>query len=488
MGESMNKNKEITRRDFLEKSSQLAAGGLAASALTVLNASNKKTNEKRPNLLFVFADQMRNHAMGCTGNEQIHTPNLDQLAREGILFSNAISTYPVCCPYRASLITGKYPLSHSVITNGPPLPDEELCIAEVLKQAGYQTGYIGKWHLHGHRYGDLGQFVPPGPKRQGFDYWAAANINHRYFDGYYYLDTDEKIPIEGWQPDTLTDLAIQYMEKQKEGSPFCLFLSWGPPHFPYIAPEKYLKMYDPEKIKLRDNVFHADKDIIANYYAATTSIDWNMGRLMEVLDKLGIADNTIVIFTSDHGDMLFSQHLLHKQFPYEESINVPFILRYPERIKPGQNSDLLIGTVDLMPTLLGLCNVEIPDTVEGKNLSSFILGENPIEEPEPDSVLIEVINPCASLQNKIGMHAWRGVRTKRYTYARFREKEWILMDNKYDPFQRRNLVFTPKYKELREKLHLKLNEWLKKTNDPFLPGDSYPRYEMLRNKPPLLKS
>jgi len=193
-------------------------------------------------------------------------------------------------------MTGRYPLSNTVVTNGPALPEKELSIAEVLKTAGYQTGYIGKWHLNGHGIRGMSQFVPPGPKRQGFDYWAAANIIHNYFNSYYYLDTDEKIPINGWEPDTQTDLAIQYMEKHKDGPPFCLFLSCGPPHDPYIAPEKYKKMYNPDKIKLRDNVFYADKNVITNYYAAITSLDWNMGRLMEAMDKLGFTDNTIVVF------------------------------------------------------------------------------------------------------------------------------------------------------------------------------------------------
>jgi arylsulfatase A-like enzyme len=488
---------KISRREFLEKSSQLMAGGAILSGAPQLFANQQQPAHKRPNLLFVFADMMRGQDMGCAGNEQIITPNLDKLAKEGVLLTNAISTFPICCPYRAMLMTSRYPLSNTVVANALELPESELCIAEILKGVGYQTGYIGKWHLNGQESaGEVSrQFIPPGPKRQGFDYWAATNIIHQYFDSYYYRDTDEKIPIKGWEPDTQTDLAIQYMTEHKD-APFCLFLSWGPPHvswkppnIPYIAPEKYKKMYKPDKIKLRENVVLAEESARAyywSYYADITSLDWNMGRLMEAMDKLGIADDTIVVFTSDHGDMLLSLSVFEKQWPYEESIRVPFIIRYPKKIKADRKNDVLLGSPDIMPTLLSLMDVEIPRTVEGRNLSPFILGS--ATEPEPDSVLIEVIALAGRHQDRVGMNAWRGVRTKRYTYARFREKDFILMDNQLDPYQKRNLVYNTEYNDSKAQLKAKLDEWLKKTNDPFLVETAYPRTEMIHDRPPLWKS
>jgi len=475
----------MSRREFLQRSSRYVAAGAALASGRELLASEKKSH-KRPNLLFVFADQMRSQAMGCSGNEQVMTPNLDRLAGQGLRLSNATSTFPVCSPYRAMLMTGRYPLSNTVITNGPALPERELCIAEVLKSAGYQTGYIGKWDLNGRL---NPQFVPPGPKRQGFDYWAASNFIHNYFNSYYYRDTDEKIMIEGWEPDTQTDLAIKYMEQQKGNRPFCLFLSYGPPHDPYIAPERFRKMYNADKLNFRENVFHnlGNKEVLLNYYAAITALDWNMGRLMKAMDRLGIADDTIVIFTSDHGDMLYSLYLFQKQWPYEESISVPFIIRWPKKIKPAQVSDLLMGSPDIMPTLLGLMGVGIPNSVEGKDLSGFLLGT--AVEPEPESVLIEVVTPCARSNDRAGMRAWRGIKTKRYTYVCFHDEDWVLIDNKYDPYQRRNLIYNSEYKPLRDKLNAKLQQWLKKTNDPFLPGSAYYniRTEMIHDRPPLYK-
>jgi len=448
----------------------------------------EKMRNKRPNLVYVFADQMRGQDINCAGNEQMITPNMDKMAEQGVRLSNAISTSPICTPARAMMLTGQYPMNNKVRTNGESLPDDSVTIAKVAKKVGYQTAYFGKWHLSGHAGHGVtsSQFVPPGPDRQGFDYWASANILHRYFDSYYYRDEEKPIPIKGWEPDTQTDLAISYMKEHAgDDNPFCLYLSWGPPHDPYVAPQKYLDMYDPDKIKLRDNVFHADKSVLQAYYAAITSIDWNLGRLMEAMDNLGIADDTIFVFTSDHGDQLFSLYLNHKQWPYEESINIPFIIRYPRKIPADKVNDVLLGTPDIMPTLLSLMDVDIPYSVDGDDLSPFIAG-NPTG-PERDSILISIISPNGVVQDRTGMRPWRGIRTKRYTFARFKYSDWLLLDNQLDPYQRRNLIYNPEYKILRDDLADKLDMWLQKTNDSFPEINEAPRYEMVTNRPPLWK-
>jgi len=442
--------------------------------------------KKQPNLVFVFADQMRGQDMNCAGNEQMITPNMDKMAAQGVRLSNAISTTPICMPARAMMLTGQYPMNNKVRTNGEALPADSVTIAKLAKSAGYQTGYIGKWHLSGHSGHGVAssQFVRPGPERQGFDFWAASNILHQYFDSHYYCDEDKPIPIEGWEPDTQTDLAINYMKQHvDDDQPFCLYLSWGPPHDPYIAPQKYLDMYDPETIKLRDNVFLADRKAIQAYYAAISSLDWNLGRLMETMHSIGIADDTIFVFTSDHGDQLFSLYLNHKQWPYEESINVPFIICYPRKLPSGQINDVLLGTPDIMPTLLSLMNLEIPTSIDGDDLSSF-MAMNP-NKPDRESIPIGIISPNGVVQDRAGMRPWRGVRTKRYTFAKFKHSDWLLIDNKLDPYQRRNLIYNPEYKSIREDLAGKLDEWLIKTNDSFPDMQEAPRYEMVKNRPPL---
>jgi arylsulfatase A-like enzyme len=472
------KIEKITRRQFVNSTSRIALWATTASLAPGIITSKTKMLD-HPNVLFVTADQMRAQALGCMGNKQVKTPNLNHLASEGVLFTHSISTFPVCTPARAMWLTGRYPTSTGVISNDIQLSPKEVSSAEVLKDSYYKTGYIGKWHLDGP---DRRGFTPPGPRRQGFDYWAAANICHKYFDAFYYTDSLEKIYINGYQSNHETDLALQFLEDHRKNK-FFLNLHWSPPHDPYIAPKSYMEMYDPEKIQLRENVLHCvPKEVIpsvqeqvAAYYAAITNLDWNMGRIMKTLDDLNLTEETMVIFTSDHGDMLFSLALLFKQWPYEESIRVPLIVRYPKRVKAGVKTDSLISTVDIMPTILSLAGVKIPDSVQGIDFSKTILGE---KGPDPESTLIMCVQPCARYNDRVGMLPWRGLRTKRYTYARFRHQDWCLFDNEKDPYQRRSLFTSdydkPEVKGLREKLNTQLERRLKEIGDTF-DSDVFPK-------------
>jgi arylsulfatase A-like enzyme len=460
----------ISRRQFIKTSGQIAVG--STLTISIITSKTKAKYTRRPNVIFITADQMRAQAPGCMGNEQIKTPNIDKLAAQGILFTNAISNFPICTPARAMWLTGRYPVSTGVISNDMQLPFHEVTSAEILRANGYMTGYIGKWHLDGP---DRKGFTPPGQRRQGFDYWAAANICHKYFQAFYYKDIPEKIHIDGYQPDHETNLAIQFLEKYRK-EPFFLNLHWGPPHDPYIAPREYLILYDPEKIKLRENVTHcvpknihsAIRQQISAYYAAITNLDWNMGRLLKAIDDLGLTDNTVVIFTSDHGDMLFSLALQFKLWPYEESIRVPLIVRYPAGGSIGIRNDFFIGSVDIMPTILSLCNMNIPKNVQGIDFSKSINGE---KGPDPESALIMCVQPCARYIDRAGLQAWRGLRTKRYTYVRFKHEDWCLYDNEKDPYQRRNLFAVdynkPEVKELRNKLNSELHIRLHAIGDTF---------------------
>jgi arylsulfatase A-like enzyme len=461
----MNKTtKRLSRRELLH--------GVAGISLGPAIATAKTRAAEPPNVIFVTADQMRAQALGCMGNTQVRTPNLDRLASEGVMFTNAVANSPICTPARAIWFTGRYPTATGVISNDIRLPAREVTVAEVLSDNGYKTGLIGKWHLDGPARKD---FTPPGPRRQGFDYWAAANICHNYFDAFYYRDDSKPVRVEGYQPDHETDLAIQFLETHRKDK-FFLNLHWGPPHDPYVAPDKWLQMYDAQKILLRENVTHCiPKDLhhpareqIARYYAGISSVDWNMGRLLQALDDLGLAENTAVVFTSDHGDMLLSLGLFFKQWPYEESIRVPLIVRYPSRVKGERKDDCLISHVDLMPTILSLCGAQIPGGVQGLDCSKTILGEN---GPSPDEALIMIVQPCARYNERAGMQAWRGLRTRRYTYARLQYEDWCLYDNEQDPYQRRNWFADrydkPEVKTLRDRLNQVLVSRLDQVGDRF---------------------
>ena len=457
---------KMNRRAFLAASGT-AAAAVGTSSLAAGIQTSKTVSRDRPNLIFVTADQARAQSFGFMGNRQVHSPNFDRLARESVVFTESTSVCPICTPARAIWLTGRNPTSTGVISNDIQLPVGETSSAEVLKDVGYATGYVGKWHLDG----PLRQgFTPPGPRRQGFDYWAAANICHHYTKAFYYRDSPEKIDIAGYQPDHETDLAIGFIENHRN-KPFHLNLHWGPPHDPYIVPEKYMQLYDPARIELRDNVMvpdHIDpRKMIAAYYAGISAVDWNMGRLMKALDDMALAENTILVFTSDHGDMLYSLGLTYKQWPYEECVRVPLLVRYPRRAE-ARKVDSLISSVDIMPTMLSLCGAPIPDGVQGTDFAETVRGG---EGPSPDAAMIMCVQPCARYHDRHGTPAWRGLRTRSHTYARFRNEDWCLYDNEKDPFQRRNL-FADRYEEpevraLRQRLDATLQARLRAIGDGF---------------------
>jgi len=423
----------------------------------------------RPNIVFVFADQMRADATGYDGNPDVRTPHMDALARECVVFRTAVANCPVCTPYRASLLTGRHALSTGLFVNDVRLPVEAITIAEVLRDVGYDTAYIGKWHLDGP---DRSAFTPPGPRRQGFDYWAVGNCTHQYMRSLYYLGDD---PTPRYWPgyDALAqaDLAAEYIRTHGGARPYCLFLSWGPPHNPYRdVPAEYLAMYDPAALHLRPNVRKDSPDLreaLAGYYAHITALDEGLGRIIRALEDAGHAEDTILVFTSDHGDMLGSQGRYRKQWPWDESVRVPLLVRYPRRQRTPSSVDAPIGAVDLMPTLLSLADAPIPSTVEGQDLSHLLLGGT---GPKPPSVLIESIAPFSEAWPG---PEWRGVRTSRYTYAETLEGPWLLYDNEEDPCQVRNLVGEPSRAVLQEVLALELRAWLQRTGDDFRPGRVY---------------
>ena len=423
----------------------------------------------KPNILLVFADQLRAHELSCMGGP-VPTPNLDRLASEGILFSNAIANCPVCTPSRGSLLTGKYPLSHGAVVNDLALPEGQPTLATAARAAGYSAGYIGKWHLDGI---PRNKFTPPGPRRAGFDdYWAAFECHHNYLEPKYYLDDPELVIREGYEPEIQTELAIEFM-KGRDKKPFLLALSWGPPHAPYrCGLEEDLALFDPEEVALRPNVVDPRTEEIAGYQALTASLDRCMGTLMAYLDGTGLAENTYLVFTSDHGDMLYSHGRVKKQQPWEESIRIPLIMRGPSIQEWDAPCASLVGVTDLAPTVLGLAGIEgLGDSAEGEDLSEGILGDSVKARTS-----IPIMDIVPSDQAKIwGGKEWRGVRTPSHTYARTIDEEWVLYNNREDPFQTKNLIGREKEEETRKHLEEELQDWLKRLKDPFCSGEEHLR-------------
>ena len=430
-------------------------------------------SEARPNILFVLADQWRAQAFGYAGDPNVKTPHLDRLRRQSIHFVNAVSGVPVCCPARASLMTGQRPLTHGVFMNDVPLSPEAVTLAKVLRQEGYDTGYIGKWHVDGH---GRSNFIPR-ERRQGFDYWKVLECTHNYTNSFYYADEPVKLKWEGYDAIAQTRDARQYLRDHARSSkPFFLFLAWGPPHDPYqTAPEHYRALYDPKRIKLRKNVAPVDQAKAqtnqTGYYAHCTALDACMGELLTTLKEAGLERNTLVIFYSDHGDLLGSHGAYNKQQPYDESIRVPLLLRWPEGLgAKSRKLDALINSEDLMPTILGLCGVPVPKTVEGLDFSGYIQGG---KNPSDGAALISCVSPFGQWTRKMGGKEYRGIRTLRHTFVRDLNGPWLLFDNVKDPYQMRNLANRPEYAKLQAKLDAWLLWKLAGDGDEFLPAEAY---------------
>jgi arylsulfatase A-like enzyme len=438
-----------------------AAGLLGASpAPAATNAGAETPLGRRPSVLLILPDQWRGQDLGCMGNPEVRTPHLDRLASQGVLFRNTFANTPVCCPARANILTGKYAHKSGMVANDLRLRESETTLAELLAAQGYRTGFIGKWHLDGGP--RLPGFVPPGPRRQGFQFWAANECDHRHFRPTYFRDDDRPIAEERFEPEVWTDRAIEFL-KQAGEEPFFLVVSIGPPHDPYGAPERFMKLYDPARLTMRPNwvegVPGAGRKELAAYHAAMTAVDEQVGRLMRTLDDLGRAGDTIVLFTSDHGDMLGSHGRRLKRKPWEESIRVPGILRYPAKAKQGRTSDALLTHVDLAPTLLALCGLPVPDDMQGADLSAVALGTT---DRGPDSAFFQIFVPFAGDGTP---HPWRGVRTGRLMYARTEAGPWVLYDLKDDPYELKVLAHDPAHADLRKAMEAKLAAWMGRTGD-----------------------
>ncbi|MBN1108137.1 MAG: sulfatase [Bacteroidales bacterium] len=454
------------KENIFSSFSALAALGFSAVFANSITA-------QAPNVVFVFADELRACDLGFKGNDDVITPNIDRLASQSVVFSNAISVCPVSSPYRGSMLTGRYPLNTGVFVNDVLLDPETLTMPKIFSASGYETAYIGKWHLDGHGRSSL----IPEERRHGFDYWKVLECTHDYYNSYYWDSNDEKRKWEGYDAYAQTDDAAGYISSRKGNSkPFLLFLSWGPPHTPFNkAPEHLKKIYREKELKIRANVPEEMKKSALNdligYYAHITALDSCIGVLQQAIADAGFEENTIFIFTSDHGAMIRSHGYNNKQRPYEESIRVPLLVKYPAVLgNKGRNTDMLIGTPDLMPTILGLCRLPVPSSAEGDDKSAVVTGRS---KDRTNAVLVACYHPFGQYTRNIGGKEFRGVRTKQYTYVRDLKGPWLLFDNLRDPYQMTNLVNDPSTSKIRKRLERDLSNLLVKTDDEFLNGEEY---------------
>lgn len=488
-----------SRREFLKTS---LAATVAGALLPELSGCGPLAQSRRePNLLFVFPDQMRAQAMGFMGEDPAITPNLDAFAQEGVALTQAVSNYPVCSPYRGMMLTGQYPHTNGVLANcntngahhGYELSKDARCWSDVLHDNGYSLGYIGKWHLDSpyEPYVDTSnnteefawnEWTPP-ERRHGFSFWHAYGTydNHDHPE---YWTTDapraQRTRVDQWGPEHEADTAIRFI-RNKDGAhrdvdkPWALVVAMNPPHMPYDrVPQRYLDLYgdlDSEDLINRPNVAPGDdtsggrlaRRHMKNYLAQVSGVDDQFGRILAALREDGLEEDTIVVFTSDHGNCLGSHEEVSKNVHYEESMRVPFILRWTGTIAPRED-EFLLSTPDIHPTLLELMGLAgaIPPEVEGSSWAPLLVTG---EGDRPTSQLYLWV-PYG--QPALGR---RGVRTHRHTLSAEKtgdgEISFILHDNVEDPFQLVNLA-SEKPDLVQDLMENELIPWLERTGDPWL--------------------
>lgn len=437
------------------------------------------------NVIWFLVDQMRGQATGFAGDPNVSTPNLDRFAAEGHTFTRAVVGAPLCCPARGSMMTGRYPRYSGVAGHEFPMPAETATIAGEFTAAGYRTGYFGKWHLDGTRPEldhDPGytasprhRMIPP-ERRGGFQDWWAYENNNRPFDCLLHTDagrTPDGVPVlasrngleqfraPGYETDALTDLAIGWVgERARSQESFFAVISVQPPHDPYVAPAEDMARHTPGGVRLRPNVppIAAVRDRarreLAGYYAAIERVDHNLGRLRSALDELGIADQTMIVFLSDHGDLHGSHGQWRKTSPWEEAVRVPMIIGGPSREHQlADRHDALINQVDLAPTTLGLCGLPTPGWMQGRDFSTVI----DRREPAPDSAYVGI--PVPTGHGSSVDRPWRGVVTADgWKYICLEDQPWLLFNLADDPYELANHAQDPGYHARRDELDALLRD------------------------------
>ena len=467
----------LNRREFIRS----VAGGATAAALA-RTASAQEAQAKKPNVIYLFSDEHRWQSMSIGDMPEVKTPNMKRLAGQGVAFRHCVSNYPVCSPHRAILMTGRWPYRQKMrdknpgmIDNSLPLSPDQMTLGKAFKNAGYATGYVGKWHLGGVR-----------AEPFGFDLsllWGGTN-NH--WNSKYFPKDATPVVCTEYNATAMSDQALKFIDEHKD-HPFFLMVSWNPPHSNFTdAPEDKKALYPDGSLPSRPNVSGGkykgkmteerkqkrakrQSKSYYGYHAHVTAIDEELGRMMKKLDDLGLAENTILVYSSDHGSMLGSHGVGGKRQPYEESIRVPFMVRWPGEVPAGRKVDSLFASIDIMPSVCAMAGVPVPETCDGQDFSPAMRGQ---KGPEPKSQFImHICKDHASGGQNHPAPIFRGVTTGRYTYALYPDRPWCLFDNQTDPYQMKNLIDDPAMAQTRDEMRAMLAQWLKTAEDPFvMPG------------------
>lgn len=436
---------------------------------------------KRPNIIFYFSDQQRWDTLGCYGQSLNVTPNLDRLAKEGVLFENAFTCQPVCGPARACLQSGKYATQIGCHRNALALPQNIKTLADCFHDAGYDTAYVGKWHLASNRDSytapaDEENFETraiPEERRGGYrDYWMASDVleatSHGY-DGYVFDKNGKKQEFIGYRADAINNYAIHYLQEYKQEKPFFLFVSQIEPHHqndhnrfegPDGSKEKFKSFVPPQDMVKGIGDWEAS---YPDYLGQCHSLDENVGRLIETLKERKVWDNTILFYASDHGCHFCTRNQEYKRSCHESSIHIP-LLAAGGAFKGGQKIQNLVSLIDLPATLLDCAGIEKPNDFQGRSLKRLV--EGTVQDWD-DCVFIQIS------ESEVG----RAIRTSRWKYGVVAEKDpWkcsgaelyyekYLYDLREDPWEKENLIKNEDYEEVRMALRIKLKECMAKAEE-----------------------
>ncbi len=467
-------------------------------------------SSQQPNIIFIMSDDHASHAISAYGSRINQTPNIDRLATGGLRLENCFCTNSICTPSRAAILTGTYNHVNGVTTLETPLDNRITTYPQLLQSAGYQTAIFGKWHLGG------------GPRHSptGFDDWAVLPGQGDYHDpSFYFKGEDTMRRIEGYATDIITDMGIDWMKQRDTSRPFCLMCHHKAPHRPWEPAARHASLYADEDIPEPDTLFdeyenrsHAaqiakmrvgedmnETDLkrpvppdlkghdlrrwayqhyIKDYLRVIAAIDENVGRILDYLDESGLAENTIVVYTSDQGFFLGDHGWYDKRFMYEESLRMPFLVRFPREIAPGSVSEDIVSNVDFAPTFLDYAGVEIPASFQGRSARSVWRGETPPDWPKAlyyrywmhgADHNVAAHYGIRTLDHKLIYYYYDGMGLPGTLAPRIMgsehvaavcegDPEWELFDLKRDPCELNNVYHDPAYAEVAAELRQQLRE------------------------------
>ena len=451
---------KYNRRDFL-KAVSLGAASLSIPGCMV----GSERAARRPNIIFILTDDQRYDAMSCAGHPWLKTPNMDRLAKEGVMFQNAFVTTSLCSPSRASFLTGCYAHTHEVFMNNGRDPNPSIpTFPQLLRKAGYQTAFIGKWHM-----------ARTNSPRPGFDHWVGFSGQGRYDKNNLNVD-GEIVRSEVYITDELTNYAVRFL-KSKHDRPFMLYLSHKAVHGPFKPAERHENLYSDIEIKSQhnpnDNLAAKPewgrkmdknwKSQIRNYMRSLVAVDESLGRVLETLEAENILGDTVVVFAGDNG-YFHGEHggMWDKRAAYEPSIRIPLLMRYPPLARPGARCDAMVLNMDVAPTLLELAGVSVPGTTQGQSWLNVLKGR-----PGRESFLYEYFQ---EVDRRFKRPTVLAVRTKRWKYVTYPLADKLtdeLYDMKNDPQELNNLIGNADCADVVERMKKELERLKTKTNFRF---------------------